>query len=208
MGTSRAEAFSDGVFAIAATLLVLELKVPHVEPGALGTALLKRWPSYATYAVSFLTIGILWVNHHAMLDRVREVNRPLLFVNLLLLMVVAVIPFPTGLLAEYLREGHDKRLAAAIYGGTWWATGLAICVTWAYVVRADLLREGVDRALARRSLRTFALGIPAYLLGVAASLLVGAEVALAIYALVAIFYLFDVLPPLGVKGSEKSRGPG
>jgi uncharacterized membrane protein len=79
VSTSRTEAFSDGIFAIAATLLVLELKVPQVEPGGLADALLESWPSYATYVVSFLTIGIIWVNHHAVLDRIREVNRPLLF---------------------------------------------------------------------------------------------------------------------------------
>jgi uncharacterized membrane protein len=79
VSTSRTEAFSDGKDAIAATLLVLELKVPQVEPGGLADALLESWPSYATYVVSFLTIGIIWVNHHAVLDRIREVNRPLLF---------------------------------------------------------------------------------------------------------------------------------
>ncbi len=102
MSTSRTEAFSDGIFAIAATLLVLELKVPQVEPGGLADALLESWPSYATYVVSFLTIGIIWVNHHAVLDRIREVNRPLLFMNLMFLMVVADNLFPTALLGDYL----------------------------------------------------------------------------------------------------------
>jgi uncharacterized membrane protein len=96
LSTSRTEAFSDGVFAIAATLLVLELKVPHVEPGGLWDALLEQWPSYATYVVSFLIIGIIWVNHHAVMERIRRVNRRLLFMNLVFLMVVAVIPFPTA----------------------------------------------------------------------------------------------------------------
>ncbi|MBA2712872.1 MAG: DUF1211 domain-containing protein, partial [Rubrobacteraceae bacterium] len=118
MSTNRTEAFSDGVFAIAATLLVLELKIPHAESGGLLGALLEQWPSYATYVVSFLTIGIIWVNHHAILDRTRRVNRALLFINLIFLMVVAAIPFPTAVFADYLKEGHDERLAAAIYGGT------------------------------------------------------------------------------------------
>ena len=195
MSTSRAEAFSDGVFAIAATLLVLELKVPLVEAGELLGALLDAWPSYATYVVSFLTIGIIWVNHHAIFERVRRVDRPLLFINLIFLMVVAVIPFPTALLSDYLGEGHDDRLAAAIYGGTMWAMGLAICAIWAYAVRGGLLQEGVDRELARRSLLMFAVGIPAYPLGIGVSAL-SAKLGLAVYALVALFYLFDVLPPL------------
>jgi uncharacterized membrane protein len=202
VSTNRTEAFSDGVFAIAATLLVLELKIPHAEAGGLLGALLERWPSYATYAVSFLTIGIIWVNHHAILDRVKTVDRPLLFINLVFLMVVAAIPFPTALLADYLREGHDERLAAAIYGGTMWMMGLAICAVWAYVIRGGLLHQEVDRNLAQRSLRIFALGIPAYPLGIAASVL-SAKLGLAVYALIALFYMFDVLPSLQEGADEE-----
>jgi len=195
VSTSRTEAFSDGVFAIAATLLVLELRVPHVEPGGLSSALLERWPSYATYVVSFLTIGIIWVNHHAVMERIRVVNRPLLFMNLLFLMAVAVIPFPTALLADYLREGHDERLAAAVYGGTMALMGVTFGVTWAYAVISGLLHENVDPDRARRSLWIFALGNPLYVLAIGASLL-SARLGLAIYALLALFYMFDVLPPL------------
>jgi uncharacterized membrane protein len=202
VNTSRTEAFSDGVFAIAATLLVLELKVPHVEPGGLSRALLERWPSYATYVVSFLTIGIIWVNHHAVLERIRVVNRPLLFMNLLFLMAVAAIPFPTALLADYLREGHDERLAAAVYGGTMAVMGVTFGATWAYAVISDVLHENVDPDRARRSLWIFALGNPLYLLAIGASLL-SARLGLAIYALLALFYMFDVLPPLE-EGSEES----
>jgi uncharacterized membrane protein len=206
VNTNRTEAFSDGVFAIAATLLVLELKIPQVEAGELLGALLEAWPSYATYAVSFLTIGIIWVNHHTILDRVRRVDRPLLFINLVFLMLVAAIPFPTALLADYLREGHDDRLAAAIYGGTMWVMGLAICAIWAYVVPRGLLHERVDRDLAGRSLLIFAVGIPAYPLGIGASAL-SAKLGLAVYALVALFYLVDVLPPLK-QGDEEERAGG
>ncbi len=196
MSTSRAEAFSDGVFAIAATLLVLELKVPHVEPGGLSEALLERWPSYATYVVSFLTIGIIWVNHHAVMDRIRTVNRPLLFLNLVFLMAVAAIPFPTALLADYLRAGHDERLASAIYGATMAMMGIAFGIIWFYaVLSGDLLHERIDPARARRSLLIFAAGNPLYVLAIGVSFW-SAELALAIYALLALFYLFDVLPPL------------
>jgi TMEM175 potassium channel family protein len=202
--TSRTEAFSDGVFAIAATLLVLELKVPHVEPGDLSGALLERWPSYATYVVSFLTIGIIWVNHHAVMERIRVVNRPLLFINLLFLMAVAVIPFPTALLADYLREGHDERLAAAVYGGTMALMGVTFGAAWAYAVIRGLLHENVDPDRARRSLWIFALGNPLYVLAIGASLL-NARLGLAIYALLALFYMFDVLPPLE---QEYEKSPG
>jgi uncharacterized membrane protein len=152
LSTSRTEAFSDGVFAIAATLLVLELKVPHVEPGGLLGALLERWPSNATYAVSFLTLGIIWVNHHAVMDRIKKVNRPLLFLNLVFFMAVAAIQFPTALLADYLRVGHDERLAAALYGTTMAVMGIAFGIMWAYAVLSDdLLHEGIDPDRARRS---------------------------------------------------------
>ena len=203
MSTNRAEAFSDGVFAIAATLLVLELKIPHVEPGGLWEALLERWPSYATYVVSFLTIGIIWVNHHAVMDRIKSVNRPLLFLNLVFLMAVAVIPFPTALLADYLQAGHDERLAAAVYGATMAVMGISFGLIWAYAVLSDdLLHQGIDPVRARRSLLIFAAGSPLYLLAIGVSLL-SAEVALAIYALLAFFYLFDVLPPLEERRGER-----
>ena len=204
MSTSRTEAFSDGIFAIAATLLVLELKVPQVEPGGLADALLESWPSYATYVVSFLTIGIIWVNHHAVLDRIREVNRPLLFMNLMFLMAVAAIPFPTALLGDYLQAGHDERLAVAVYGGTMSLMGVTFGAIWAYAVLSDdLLHARVDRTRARRSLWIFAAGTPLYVLAIGASLL-SATLALVIYALLALFYLFDVLPPL--KQADKEKG--
>ena len=204
MSTSRTEAFSDGIFAIAVTLLVLELNVPQVEPGGLADALLESWPSYATYMVSFLTIGIIWVNHHAVLDRIREVNRPLLFMNLMFLMAVAAIPFPTGLLGDYLQAGHDERLAVAVYGVTMSLMGVTFGAIWAYAVLSDdLLHARVDRTRARRSLWIFAAGTPLYVLAIGASLL-SATLALVIYALLALFYLFDVLPPL--KQADKEKG--
>ena len=201
MSTGRTEAFSDGVFAIAATLLVLELKVPQVGPGGLADALLGNWPSYATYVLSFLVIGIIWVNHHAVMERIRKVNRPLLFLNLMFLMAVALIPFPTALLADYLQAGHDERLAAAVYGGSMTLMGLTFGSIWAYVVLSgdDLLHKGVDPVRARRSLWVFAAGNPLYVLAIGASLL-SATLALAIYALLAFFYLFEVLPPLTQQG--------
>jgi uncharacterized membrane protein len=205
VSTSRIEAFSDGVFAIAATLLVLELKVPHVEPGELGGTLLGNWPSYATYVVSFLVIGIIWVNHHAVLERIRKVDRPLLFLNLVFLMAVAVIPFPTALLADYLKAGHDEHLAAAVYGGSMTLMGVTFGSIWAYaVLSGDLLHEGIDPARARRSLWIFAAGNPLYVLAIGASLL-SAKLALAIYALLALFYMFDVLPELTQQEDVEER---
>jgi len=207
VNTSRTEAFSDGVFAIAATLLVQETQGPGCRAGrSLGCALIESWPSYATYVVSFLTIGIIWVNHHAVLDRIRNVNRPLLFMNLVFLMAVAAIPFPTALLADYLQAGYDESLAAAVYGGTMAVMGVTFGAIWAYAVLSeDLLHEGVDPERARRSLWIFAAGSPLYVLAIGVSLL-SATLALAMYALLALFYLFDALPPLKQGDEEKGVG--
>jgi uncharacterized membrane protein len=115
---TRAEAFSDGVFAVAATILVFNIATPDAKAGPLGNALLAEWPSYAAYAISFLTIVVIWVNHHVVFDSLERVDRPLLFLNALLLLTVAIIPFPTGLLAHYLQAGHDQQVAAFAYGLT------------------------------------------------------------------------------------------
>ena len=118
--TGRIEAFSDGVFAIAITLLVLELKVPHLagdaEPGALAAALLKQWPSYLAFVTSFFTILIMWANHHAIFNLVHKTDAEFLFANGFLLLLVTVVPFPTALLAEYLIK-PGAPVAAAVYAG-------------------------------------------------------------------------------------------
>ena len=106
--TGRVEAFSDGVFAIAITLLILELKVPHLAEGSgsrsLAAALLARWPSYLALVTSFFAILIMWANHHAMFNLIRRVNAPFLYANGFLLFVVTLVPFPTALLAEYFER--------------------------------------------------------------------------------------------------------
>src|SRR4029450_3918241 len=98
MPKTRLEAFSDGVFAIAITLLIIEVRVPHSKAGDLARDLANQWPSYAAYVVSFAIIGIIWVNHHDIFERITTVDRPLLFLNLLLRLPVAVLPLPPALL--------------------------------------------------------------------------------------------------------------
>ena len=113
--TARLETFSDGVFAIAATLLILEIKLP--EGGqSLTHQLLHLWPSYSAYAVSFLTIGIMWINHHTLFRQVGRVDRTFLAINVIFLMVIAFIPFPTHVLAAHLHQ--DAKAAALFYGLT------------------------------------------------------------------------------------------
>src|SRR5262245_50935568 len=116
--TARVEAFSDGVFAIAITLLILEIKIPHQqEHGHLADALVKQWPSYLAFFLSFVYIGVMWINHHRMFTHFKRANDVLLVLNLLLLLGVSVVPFPTAVLAEHL-GGPDERMAAIVYNTT------------------------------------------------------------------------------------------
>jgi uncharacterized membrane protein len=153
--TNRLEAFSDGVIAIAITLLILEISVPEVKGDHLLDALAHQWPSYAAFVVSFLTIGIMWVNHHALFEHVRNVDRGLLFVNIFLLLAIAFVPFPTALLAAYIRDADGGRAAAVIYCLTYLLVGLGFVGLWYYLARHPDLREasladgGVTRALRR-----------------------------------------------------------
>jgi uncharacterized membrane protein len=124
-GTGRLEAFSDGVLAIAATLLVLEIGVDVGQDARLGHALLDLWPSYLAYATSFLTIGIIWLNHHVCVACIARADRTFLFINTLLLMVISFFPFPTKLVAEYLQRAGEQ---AAVYAYD--ATLLLMAVTF------------------------------------------------------------------------------
>jgi uncharacterized membrane protein len=186
--TSRLEAFSDAVFAIAITLLVLGLHVPGARDGDLGHALVDEWPAFASYLVSFCVIGIIWVNHHAVLDHVTQATRPLLFLNLFLLLWVTFIPFPTADLAEHLRSGNDESLAAAIYSGTMTAMALSFGALWLYILRAGLLAPVMSPQQVRATTRAFLAGNPFYLLAIGISF-VSAPVTLAIIAALAVYYV-------------------
>ncbi|WP_306323944.1 MULTISPECIES: TMEM175 family protein [unclassified Streptomyces] len=191
--SGRLEAFSDGVFAIAITLLILEVKVPHVEHGeSLWSALGHQWPSYAAYVVSFLVIGIIWVNHHQVFSHVVRVDRTLLFLNLLVLMIVAALPWPTALLAEYLREGDDAaHTAAAVYSLTMVAMSLAFQALWWHLTRSGrLLHPRVDPVGARATRARFALGSLGYPATVALAF-VSAPGTLAAHGVLAVYYGFN-----------------
>jgi uncharacterized membrane protein len=194
--TARTEAFSDGVFAVAATLLVLNIDIPPHADGRLLAALVAQWPAYAAYAVSFLTIGIIWVNHHAIFERIQRVDRRLQFINLLLLTSIALIPFGTRLVSDRLQAGRDDRVAAAVLGVVFIAMSVAFGASWIYaVLSSGMLRPEIDAGRARSSLWRFMLGLPVYGIGVALSL-VSARLGVIVYGVIALFYMFDSLPPL------------
>ncbi len=190
MSKDRVEAFSDGVIAVAITLLALDLHVPDPsEPGALATHLASQWPHYAAYVVSFITIGIIWINHHAMLRRLRAVDHSFLMLNLALLMTIVLLPFTTALMAEYLKASHGQNLAAAIYGGSLLLMSITFFSLQRYVLRrkTDLLDERLTPEIRRSVLRRNVAGLPPYAIATLAAI-VSPYVTLAICGAIAAFY--------------------
>ena len=209
MSTGRAEAFSDGVFAIAITLLVLSLVLSG--HGTLTSQLLAAWPRYFAYVVSFLTIGIMWMNHHTILAHVARVDRPLLVINLLLLMGIVVIPFPTALVAENLTGPEDTAAAAAVtYGLVMIAISLGFAGLWIYVAtHAAALGATVPPDALRKSIPGFTGGLIGYVVATLIAAFVSALAAVIIFGLLAVYYLFEHLPsPAGEGTSQAAPGAG
>jgi TMEM175 potassium channel family protein len=207
MSTGRAEAFSDGVFAIAITLLVLSLVVSG--HGTLTSQLLAAWPRYFAYVVSFLTIGIMWMNHHTILAHVARVDRPLLVINLLLLMGVVAIPFPTALVAGHLND-CGAATAAVTYGLVMIAISFGFAGLWIYVVtHAVALGAALPPEALRRSIPGFIGGLIAYVAATLIAAFVNAVAAVIIFGLLAVYYLFEHLPsPAGEGPSQAAPGAG
>lgn len=157
---SRVEAFSDGVFAIAITLLILEIRVPHGDHD-LWAGLLALWPSYVAFLMSFAVILIMWVNHHELLRMVQGVNYPFLFANGFLLLTVTFIPFPTAVLAQNLAT-PDAKVAVAFYCATFVANALFWNVLFATIVRGGLLRADVTGEAVAKVRRAYYLGMLVY----------------------------------------------
>jgi uncharacterized membrane protein len=166
--TTRLEAFSDGVFAIAITLLALELKVPHLEAGSgsftsagLLSALLSEWPSYVAFTTSFFTVLIMWVHHHMIFRLVLRSDVSLLFANGLLLMLVTVVPFPTAIVAEYLRT-PAAAMASTFYAGFFVLIAIAFWILLRAAFRKSLLDPAASEATVQRLRRSYKFGPPMY----------------------------------------------
>ena len=182
--TSRIEAFSDGVFAIAISLLILDVHVPSVSQGPLAAALRRQWPTYAAYLLSFAFIGIMWVNHHRLFNHIQRSDNGLMFLNLLLLLGVSVVPFPTALLAAHYYSG-GRTVAAAVFNGTYVVIAIFFNVLWRHVVRGGLLDASAQESAAAIT-RQYSIGPISYLIcfgliwvSVPASLIV--NIALAVF---------------------------
>lgn len=188
MPKNRLEAFADGVFAIAATLLILNVAVTETRP--LGGELLRIWASYVAYAVSFVTIGIIWVNHHAVMHQIARVDRTFLVINILFLMVIAFIPFPTRLLAVYVTTDQAEAAALA-YGITLTLTAVLFNVLWWYAaIGRRLLRQDADQKVIDGISRSYLPGPPLYLTATVVAV-ISPLASAGLYLAIAIFYVIE-----------------
>jgi uncharacterized membrane protein len=190
MSPGRLETFADGIFAIAATLLIIDVGLPSGAEGSLGRELLDIWPQYLAYAVSFVTIGIMWVNHHRLIRQLERVDERFLFLNLGLLACIAFIPFPTRILAEFVR-GDDGLAAALLYGITLVVTAIFFNAVWLYASRGNrLLHPDVDAKEVSGITRSYLPGTPMY---AAATLVAFAspQASALLFGVIAVFYMLS-----------------
>jgi uncharacterized membrane protein len=192
--TSHIETFSDGVFAIAITLLVLELHIPELEEGEhLWPALVKEWPQFGAYLTSFAILGIMWINHHSMFRQIQRADRGLMFLNLLLLLWTALLPFPTNLFAEYLRdETINAHVAAAVYSTNLTLAAIAFSLIWWHVLRSHLVDHDMTPAQQRGSVLRYSVGTAFYAACIGLSF-ISAPVTLLVQFLLALYYGFEQL---------------
>ena len=221
MDRGRLEAFSDGVFAVAITLLVLNLAV--AGPGTLhhrNPPLLQQlghlWPAFAAYVLSFFMIGIIWVNHHALIRSLKTVDRTLLFLNVVLLLFVVLIPFTTGLVAEYLSAylhrtpgGGDAGVAMALYGAVFFGMSVGFGAIFEWTLHGDRVFQPVPRELHWPARIRFVGGGGVYLVAIAVAP-VGPIASFVIMGLLAVYYIFERTPTMsqtpGDPGAADSPG--
>ena len=186
--TSRIEAFSDGVFAIAITLLILEIKIPTQAQGSLAVSLLRQWPSYVGFLMSFMFIGIMWINHHRMFTLIKRSTDTLLILNLLLLLGVTAVPFPTAVLTAHL-GGPDQKLAVIFYNFVFVVIGVMFNLLWRYVVNRRLI-DASSIASASVISKQYAFGPVVYLTCLALAW-VSVKASLALGIGIAVFFVLS-----------------
>jgi uncharacterized membrane protein len=188
---ARCETFADGVFAIAATLLILNVDSQVGDQhGPVGDRLLHIWPSYLAYGVSFLTIGIMWINHHTVLNLVEHVDRRFLLANVLLLMCIAFVPFPTRLVAEHVRD-EGARSAALVYGFSLTVTAICFSAVWFYAALGKrLLRPDADPKTVAGISRSYLPGPGIYLVSTLIAF-ASSTASVVLFASITAFYIVD-----------------
>jgi uncharacterized membrane protein len=192
VGKARLETFSDGVFAIAITLLVLTIPTPD-DFRHLGVALTDQWPAYAAYLVSFAVIGIMWLNHHTVFRHFEGVDRNLVYLNLTLLATIVFVPYPTGIFGEALQRGQGERVAAVFYSLVMTVNALAWAALWLYgSTRRRLLDPAFPEDQRRTATVLFTMGTLIYA-GTIVVGLVNAYACLAVHGALAVYYALDPL---------------
>jgi TMEM175 potassium channel family protein len=210
-GTGRTEAFSDGVFAIAITLLVLDISVPEADFDDLWDGIVDQWPAYLGYTTSFLTIGGIWLAHHGIFRRLQHIDSTVMRLNLLLLMTVSFLPFPTRLMAEAIHDESAERVAVVFYGIALLVNSLVLGAMWQAIARRrELLRSEITDPEVQYLLRRTAPNIGFYA-GVTLLAILLPYVAAVGYLVIAILLVFRApsdpgVTRAGAAGSPASRG--
>jgi TMEM175 potassium channel family protein len=195
MDRSRLEAFSDGVFAVAITLLALDLTVEGPGHGPLSHQLYEKWPAFVAYLLSFFMIGIIWVNHHALVRSIVKADRTVLFLNLVLLLFVVLIPFTTATEADYFPDNSpDARLAMALYAGAFLGMSIGFSSIFEWTLHGQRVYQPLppERRWAARA--RFAGGGLVYVVAVVVALF-SAVASFVLIALTAVYYILENTPP-------------
>jgi uncharacterized membrane protein len=204
---ARVVAFSDGVIAIAVTLLVLEIRPPD-DTSHLLSGLGALWPSYVSYVITFMLIGQVWANHHVMFDHIRHADRMVLFLNTVLLMDIAFLPFAASVLADAFRTGHGERTAIVLHGLTFEVAAALFNLIWWHVRRGRrLLADTVDAAGARAIARRFQLALAWLGAGTVLGALVP-FVGVAVFAAFVVYYWLPIRGELGADEPADASGDG
>jgi len=196
MSRGRLEIFSDAVFAVAITLLALNLAIPGPGHGPLAGQLAHQWQPFVAYLISFFTIGVVWVNHHALVSGFTVVTRSLLFLNLVLLLFVVLIPVATKLLAEYLTlSGFGAHLAAAVYGMVGEGSSASFILILEWALREGRMQSPVPPDRRRVARLRFYLGPMTYLLVIGAAF-INPLLALGLSGAIDVYYIFEQTPTM------------
>jgi uncharacterized membrane protein len=194
MDRSRLEAFSDGVIAVAITLLALDLTVAGPGHGSLAHQLHDKWPAFVAYLISFFTIGIIWVNHHALVRTIKTVDRPLLFLNLVLLLFVVAIPFATATVADYLSVPNDDTpLAMMLYGGVFLGMSAGFGAIFEWTLHGQRVYQPLPPEQHWAARRRFVGGGLVYAVAIVVAFF-SAIASFVIIGLVAVYYIFERTP--------------
>ena len=202
--TVRLEAFADAVFAIAITLLIIEVRLPPhdevVRRGGLGPTLLDLWPSYLAYLISFIVIGIMWANHYNVMKLIDRTDHRFITLNLLLLLCIAFLPFPTAVMAEHLNNPHERSVGVAFYCGCFTLTALLYFLMWWHAAKGRrLIAQHVSDEAVRAVTRAYA---PGWLLYLVATLLAFVHVAISLTLVLALAALY-MFPRAGAHAAAK-----